>query len=195
MTGYDRTFWEARWSEALREHGDRAARLPPNAHLVDGVAGLRPGLALDAGCGHGSDAVWLAARGWRVTAVDFSATALAYAKARAARTQIDWIEADLATWAPGPAAFDLVVSVYVHAPGSVEDLVRRLAGGVAPGGTLFLVGHRSIKPGQVQVSVEAASAALDRERWELLIAEERPPARAAGGVDAVVLARLSRSAR
>jgi hypothetical protein len=51
----------------------------------------------------------------------------------------------------------------------VEELVRRLAGGVAPGGTLLLVGHRPVDPvtgaptpavGQVQISVEEAVAAL-----------------------------------
>jgi hypothetical protein len=82
--------------------------------------------------------------------------------------------------------------------GSVEDLVQRLATGVAPGGTLFLVGHRPIDPvtgaataasGQVQVSVEAALAALDPDRWELVVAEDRPRAVAGTGVDAVIRAR------
>ncbi|MDQ1460718.1 MAG: hypothetical protein QOI08_2202, partial [Actinomycetota bacterium] len=43
-----------------------------NAHLIAGAAKLRAGFALDAGCGHGSETLWLAARGWHVTAVDFS---------------------------------------------------------------------------------------------------------------------------
>ena len=78
MSDYDRNFWEERWSQALREHGDRAAQRPPNTHLVAEIGDLRSGRALDAGCGHGSDTLWLAARGWQVTAVDFAATALAY---------------------------------------------------------------------------------------------------------------------
>jgi 2-polyprenyl-3-methyl-5-hydroxy-6-metoxy-1,4-benzoquinol methylase len=41
-----------------------------------------------------------------------------------------------------PERYDLVVCFYVHVVGSVEDMVRRMANGVAPGGTLFLVGHR-----------------------------------------------------
>ena len=101
MSDYDRDSWEARWSQALRTHGDRVAQRPPNAHLTAAVGDLRPGRALDAGCGHGSDALWLAARGWQVTAVDFAATALAYARSAAeamgpdVAERIDWVEADL----------------------------------------------------------------------------------------------------
>jgi 2-polyprenyl-3-methyl-5-hydroxy-6-metoxy-1,4-benzoquinol methylase len=72
---FDRDSWEERWSQALREHDDKVAKIPPNAHLTDVVGSLSPGRALDAGCGHGSETLWLAARGWQVTAVDFSAIA------------------------------------------------------------------------------------------------------------------------
>ena len=71
---YDRRFWEDRWSQVVRDHSDQVARRPPNEWLISEAANLQPGLALDAGCGHGSDTLWLAARGWQVTAVDFSAT-------------------------------------------------------------------------------------------------------------------------
>jgi SAM-dependent methyltransferase len=204
MSDYDRSFWEGRWSRALREHGDRIARRPPSDHLVAEVGELPAGHALDAGCGHGSDTLWLAARGWRVTAVDFAATALAQARSTATAMgpevaeRVDWVEADLATWMPPSGEFDLVVSLYVHVAGSVEEMVQRLATGVAAGGTLFLVGHRPVDPatgaptaaaGQVQVSVEDALAALDRGRWEIVVAEERPRAVAATGVDAVIRAR------
>ena len=112
--------------------------------------------------------------------------------------RIDWVEADLASWTPPRDEYDLVVSLYVHVAGSVEELVQRLATGVARGGTLFLVGHGPIDPvtgaataaaGQVQVSVEAALAALDPDEWELVVAEDRPRAVAGTGVDAVIRAR------
>lgn len=188
MTGYDRASWEDRWADALRRHGERLAERPPNAHLTADLADLPPGRALDAGCGHGAETLWLALRGWRVTAVDFAAAALAYARASAEAVgaeRIEWVEADLSSWVPPASAYDLVVSLYVHVAGSVEETVQRLASGVAPGGTLFLVGHHPT--GQLQVSVEDA-AALDSESWEIVFAEERPrPER--NGVDAVIRAR------
>ena len=206
MSEYDREHWEERWSQALREHGDRVAERPPNAHLVAEVVDLQPGRVLDAGCGHGSDTLWLAARGWQVTAVDFAAAAVAYGRSTAeaigpdVAERIDWIEADLAVWTPQLGSYDLVASLYVHVAGSVEEMVQRLGAGVAPGGTLFLVGHRPIDPaigvataaaGQVQVSVAAALAALDPGRWELAVAEDRPRPMAGTGVDAVIRAHRS----
>jgi len=80
---YDRGYWEQLWAKTLREHPDKVARRPPNAHLIAEVASLRPGRALDAGCGHGAEALWLAAHAWEVTAVDFSASALAHARSTA----------------------------------------------------------------------------------------------------------------
>ncbi|PLW74405.1 class I SAM-dependent methyltransferase, partial [Streptomyces sp. DJ] len=48
----------------------------PNRWLVREVEDLAPGRALDLAAGEGRNALWLADRGWRVTAVDFSRTAL-----------------------------------------------------------------------------------------------------------------------
>jgi hypothetical protein len=88
--------------------------------------------------------------------------------------------------------------LYVHIAGDVSEMVRRLAAGVTAGGTLFLVGHRPVDPssgaatpaaGQVQISVEGAVAALDPERWTLMVAEDRPRAIAGSGVDAVIRAQ------
>ena len=201
---FDRDSWERRWSQALRAGAYAVAQRPPNAHLLAEVADLRPGLALDAGAGHGAETLWLASRGWRVTAVDFSTTALDYARSRAedlgadVAARVEWIAADLATWIPPPERYDLVACLYVHVAGSVEAMVRRLAAGVAAGGTLLLVGHRLTDPatgeptavaGQAQVSVDTALAALEPDPWEVLVAEDRPREVAGSGVDAVVHAR------
>jgi 2-polyprenyl-3-methyl-5-hydroxy-6-metoxy-1,4-benzoquinol methylase len=204
---FDQDFWEQLWSRTLREHADKVASRPPNAHLMAELAKLPSGRALDAGCGHGADTLWLAAHGWQVRAVDFSAAALAHGRSMAAAAgpdiaqRIDWVEGDISTWALEPAYYDLVACLYVHMSSSVENQVQRMAGGVAPGGTLFLVGHRPIDPNtgaptaaanQVQVSVEAAVAALDSTIWELIVAEERPRPIAGTGVDAVIRARRRR---
>jgi 2-polyprenyl-3-methyl-5-hydroxy-6-metoxy-1,4-benzoquinol methylase len=204
---FDQNAWEQRWTQALREHADVVAKRPPNAHLLTEARALPPGLALDAGCGHGAETLWLAAHGWRVTAVDFAATALDYARSSAEAVgsdvaeRIEWVQGDLSTWSPAAGRFDLVACFYVHIASSVAEMVQRLAAGVAPGGTLLLVGHRPVDPatgkataaaGQVQISVDAAVGALDPREWEIVVAEDRPRAAAGTGVDAVVRARRAR---
>jgi SAM-dependent methyltransferase len=200
---FDRDSWERRWEQALREHPDQVANRAPNEYLLAQIGDLRPGLALDAGCGQGAEAIWLAAAGWRVTAVDFSVAALEHARSTA-RTLgediaggIDWVEGDLGTWTPPPGGFDLVSCLYVHVAGSVGEMVTRIGSGVASGGTLFLVGHLPVDPatgapspaaGQTQVTVDAAIKALDPSEWKILVSEERLRSAAGTGVDAVVRA-------
>lgn len=203
----DQDAWERRWAQVLREHPDKVAERPPSAHLLGEVRDLAPARALDAGCGHGAEALWLAMAGWQVTAVDFSATALEHARSTAEAVgsdvadRITWVEADLGSWSPPPGELDLVCSLYVHVAGSVGEAVARLATGVAPGGTLLLVGHRPVDPesgrptpaaGQVQVSVAEAVEVLDPREWRVEVAEERPRAVAGTGVDAVVRAVRAR---
>ena len=200
---FDRGFWEGRWAEVLRESPGKLASRPANAYLRAVAGALPPGLALDAGCGHGAQTIWLAGSGWRVTAVDFSATALEHGRSTAEAVgaevaeRIEWVEGDLGTWTPEPGRYDLVSCLYVHVSGSVAEMVRRLGAGVAPGGSLLLVGHRPVDPetgaptpaaGQVQVSVDDAVRALDPLEWRVVIAEERPRAVAGTGVDAVIQA-------
>ncbi|QMU80422.1 methyltransferase domain-containing protein [Streptacidiphilus sp. PB12-B1b] len=75
----DQSFWEERYrSRSVLWSGH------VNPQLVAEAARLAPGAALDVGCGEGGDALWLAERGWRVTAVDFGGRARCWTP-RAAR--------------------------------------------------------------------------------------------------------------
>jgi len=116
-----------------------------NRFVAEELAGLAAGRALDLGTGEGRNAIWLAERGWQVTAVDFSAAGLAKAAELAAGrgvTGIRWVEADLREYQPGPAAYDLVLLAYVHLPpDEFRALLRLAASALAPGGTLLVVGH------------------------------------------------------
>jgi len=117
----------------------------PNPQLVAEVTGLQPGKALDLGSGEGGDAIWLAAQGWTVTALDVSAVALERAAAHAAETEyadlITWQQQDLTEWAPQPE-FDLVSAHFLHSPLLPwQDSAVKAAAAVAPGGTLLIVGH------------------------------------------------------
>jgi SAM-dependent methyltransferase len=144
-------FWEARYTTTRGESGQVwSGRV--NATVATEVSDLPPGTALELGCGEGADARWLAARGWTVTAVDISATALAVGASRAAQDgiaeRIDWVQANLATWHPS-AEFDLVTAAFLHSPVELprDEILRRAASAVAPGGRLLVVGHAAFPPG------------------------------------------------
>jgi len=142
-------FDEVFWDERYRTH-DVLWSGRPNIHLVNETDGHTPGTALDVGCGEGADAIWLAERGWEVTAVDLSTVALERAAAEAERLgaavaeRIDWVHVDI-DWAPGPTRYDLVAAHYLHLRTEPRRLLfDRLAGVVAPGGTLLIVGHHPL---------------------------------------------------
>jgi SAM-dependent methyltransferase len=140
---FGQEFWDERYRST-----DRVWSGNPNLHLVAQAEDLTPGTALDVGSGEGADAIWLARRGWQVTGVDISAVALERAAANAATSgadvapRISWLHADLTSWDPGDASYDLVSAQYMHFPKPLRtELFGRLARAVAVGGTLLIVGH------------------------------------------------------
>ncbi|PJJ70387.1 thioredoxin reductase [Sediminihabitans luteus] len=142
-------FWEQRYQGTDPAWGSR-----PNAALVAvlGDLGLTPGRALDLGCGHGGDAVWLAQQGWDVTATDVSATALARvdsaARAAGVDARVTTARHDLTRTLPD-VTVDLVTASYFQTPveGVVrEDALRRAAARLTSGGHLVLVDHGSVAP-------------------------------------------------
>jgi SAM-dependent methyltransferase len=138
--GSQTTEWNARYTE--RDGAMWSGR--PNGRLVAEVAGLRPGRALDVGCGEGADAIWLARRGWTVTAIDVSDVAVQRAREAAERAgaAVDWVHGD-ALQTPIPAhSFDLLSLQYPALPKAAgEPAVRTLLDTVRPGGLLLAVYH------------------------------------------------------
>jgi SAM-dependent methyltransferase len=116
----------------------------PNRFLVEQVAELPVGRALDLAAGEGRNAVWLAERGWQTTAVDFSPVGIDKGRRLAGErgVTVDWVVADVTSWRPPVRAFQLVAVFYLHLPpGQRRDAYRIAASAVAPGGVLLVVGH------------------------------------------------------
>lgn len=203
-------FWDQRYAER-----DQIWSGKPNAALVAAAADLRPGRALDLGCGEGGDSAWLAERGWHVTAVDISATAISRGKALAAERgipadRIAWMAEDLSVWQP-TRSYDLVSACFLQSPIDFprREILQRAASAVAPGGHVLVVSHAEAPPWAKThdgthhrfptMAEELADLALPgRGGWEIVVGEARsrhatgPDGQEAALRDNVILARRRR---
>lgn len=135
----DARAWDERYSKTDLEWG-----IAPNRFLVEEVGGLVPGTAVDLGAGEGRNAIWLAEKGWDVTAVDFSNVGMDKGRrlAKERGVEVRWVVEDLLDFDPPSSGFDLVIIFYVHLSGAGrERLLRRARGALRQGGTLLIVGH------------------------------------------------------
>lgn len=175
--------WEQRYASVDRLWSGR-----PNDWLPELAADWEPGRALDLGCGEGDDALWLATRGWDVTGVDLSTTAIGRmldgARAAGVAERVHGAVLDLVREPLPEGPFDLVTSFYVHGgpdPGSIRlpELLAAAAGRVGPGGRLLVAVHcvnppwhrhcaLTYDPGHLHEEIGSAVAG-----WETVVSEER----------------------
>lgn len=159
----------------------------PNQFVAAELADLPPGRAIDVAAGEGRNALWLAERGWQVTALDFSLVGLDKGRTLQERHErgrdlhVDWVHGDALAFDPGPVAYDLAVTAYLQLP--AEDrrtAARRAFGALREGGTFFLVAHDSSnltegtggpQDAGVLFTAEEVLADLDGERFEVERAE------------------------
>jgi SAM-dependent methyltransferase len=191
----DAAAWDERYAAV-----DLVWSATPNQFVAAELADLRPGRALDVACGEGRNALWLAERGWQVTAVDFSHVALDKGRAlqerhpRGRDLPVEWVLGDALTYDAGRAAYDLVVLAYLQLVADQRrTAVRRAFGSLRPGGTFLLVAHdaTNLTEGtggptdpEVLFTAEDVLADLDGERFEVeradRVAREVPAQHLAG---------------
>ncbi len=173
------------WWNTFYAERDQIWSGKPNAVLVEQVAGLKPGRALDLGCGEGADAIWLAQQGWTVTAVDISSVALDRAQQHAADAgvgdRVEWQRHELSTSFPD-GEFDLVSAQFLHSKTELDRdaILRRAAAAVARGGVLLIEGHMGFPSDQHNPHPDVhfptpdevvEGLALADGEWEILVSE------------------------
>lgn len=130
----DATGWDERYSQAERLWSEG-----PNIFVADRLGPVEPGVGLDVASGEGRNAIWLAERGWKMTAVDFSEVAID--RGRAASDNVNWVVADVLDWEP-EETYDLALIAYLHLDEpQMRKVIERVASWLEPGGELFIIGH------------------------------------------------------
>jgi SAM-dependent methyltransferase len=178
---------QAFWDGVYRGR-DRSRHGEPHPYLREVLSAAVPGTALELGCGDGIAAIWLALRGWTVTAVDISPVALEAAAGHAERagvsSRITWQHADLREWTT-QETFDLVAALFLHTPLELDAaaLLARAAAQTRVRGTLLSVGHYTLPPwawdpqetdGLLCASEVAAALGVHEPRWQIVLADEVP---------------------
>ena len=134
MSEEERATWDQRYRD-----GSYQPRSAPFSLLEQMIDRLPRGRALDVACGGGRNALFLAAHGYEVEAVDGSPEALRLAEeqARARGLVVRWTEADLDDYAPPQTGYAVIVNCfYLNRP-----LLSRLADALADGGYIFIEQH------------------------------------------------------
>ncbi len=195
----------AGWDERYRA-ADMVWGLAPNRWVEREAGDLVPGTALDLGCGEGRNAIWLAGRGWRVHAVDFSAAGLAKGAALEQRAPgpvpITWTVGD-ATGYVAPEPVDLALLCYLQLdPAGRRASVRAAASALAPGGTLLVIGHDSRNltdgtggPQHPSVLFTAADIEADLDGLGLVIEKSEEALRPVDGAERPAIDALLRALR
>jgi SAM-dependent methyltransferase len=149
----------------------------PNQFAEAELADLPPGRAVDLAAGEGRNAIWLARRGWQVTAVDFSQVALDKGRRIAGDLPVAWVCADATTWRED-ASYDVSLLAYLQLPAADRRAAHRNAfAALRTGGTLLVVAHDSTNLAEgtggppdpdVLFSADDVLADLDGESFEVV---------------------------
>jgi tellurite methyltransferase len=159
------------WDERYRAEGNSGADLSSTATplLAECASRLSPGRALDLACGTGRNALWLAERGWSITAVDGSPAAIDALRSRAAQLGVA-INAQIANlekmeFVIDPGSWDLIAMCYYLQ----RDLFEPSKQGVVPGGFLVAIALM-VEPGKENSPFRLQPGELRRyfEGWEIL---------------------------
>lgn len=166
--------WDQRYRSKQRRSEDFDA--PPTPLLIETARRLNVGKALDLACGTGRNALWLAAQGWKVTAIDAAPSAIETLRNQASQLRIH-VDAQQANLERGEyriedSSWDLIAMCYYLQ----RDLFEPAKQGIVPGGLLLAIVHIT-EPGEEPTHTRATQGELRTyfEGWEILHYYEGKP--------------------
>jgi tellurite methyltransferase len=147
----------------------------PSPLVTRFTADLVAGAALDLACGHGRNALYLAERGWRVTAVDGSPIAIAKLRQRniEINAEIDARVADLegGEFQVQPDSYDLICDCYYLQ----RNLFPHIKTGIRRGGMAIVIVHLSVEPSESVSRARPGELRAYFAEWKILHYREGHP--------------------
>jgi SAM-dependent methyltransferase len=116
----------------------------PSQFVVAACRKLRPGRALDLGAGEGANSMWLAGRGWQVTAIDSDTVEVGRIQSHSVLLNhpVNAFVGDAVSYRPARASFDLILLSYLQLPEQQLRLAfQNVVPGLAPGGRVLTIAH------------------------------------------------------
>lgn len=136
MNKFGCKFWDKRYSSIGFVYGTE-----PNTFFKDELDKLKAGNILLLGEGEGRNAVYAAAKGWNVDAVDFSTIAKkkALKLAEENSVSINYEITDLSEYKPKSNYYDAAAIIFLHLNPKIRNVIHaKVAASLKPGGTLIL---------------------------------------------------------
>jgi len=132
----------ARWDQVYL-NPDSKVPVNPSSLVLEAMANLKSGVALDVGMGNGRNAIYLARKGWKVTGVDISQAAVKQAQAEAAKLklELDARAGDVERMDIGRDKYDLIICMYIHMV-PIRN-AKKFIDALKPGGVLIVEGHHA----------------------------------------------------
>jgi len=172
------SMWDERYAEAGFAYG-----LEPNEFLASQAAAFPAGGRLVSwGEGEGRNALYLAGRGLRMTALDLSDVGLAKARQRATQLglALATVAGDLTAYDLGRDAWDGIVSIWCHMPSAVRKAAHaKVLGALKPGGLFLLEAYTPAQlkfgtggPKDLDMLADLAELKLELPGLEWLVAQE-----------------------
>jgi tellurite methyltransferase len=162
--------WDEKWME---RQSQRELNEQPHHLVVEFAAKLSSGRALDLACGVGRHSIYLAERGWQVTAVDSSKVAIEILSKAAAEKDLPidahFADLELGEFTIEPNTYDLVVNCcYLQ-----RDLFPAIKAGVKVSGCVLVViamadNDPAVKPMNSRFLLQPGELRAQFADWELL---------------------------
>lgn len=153
----------------------------PVKNIVEYFSDVKPGYALDIGCGKGRNAIWLAKNGWKVDAIDPSQDWLDVAKTRSESEGIEgdisYTESDIESYEPRQQYDAVICGMVLHflPAADIQSAIDKIKSWTKASGVAYISVHTDENPTEHRPSLFHVNQLADYfNNWTIEKRDQRP---------------------